>query len=453
MWRELRSRLDGELHLPGDPGYHRARQVFFARYDDVLPSAVVRCRTPHDVVQAVGAATRAGLPAVARAGGHSLAGFSVGPGVVIDVSPMNRVDFTADGIVRVGAGTRAGRLNRFLTAAGRMLPVGTDTRVGVAGLTLGGGLGMAGRRFGFTCDHLVAADVVLADGRWVTCDRERHPDLFWALRGGGSFGVVTSLSFAVRPAMALSAFRLRWPFSAAEAVINAWQQWIRDLPTEFMTFLALRDEGEPILELYGSALATEPDAAMRTVAPLAAAIGLHPTIEALWPMSFRDSIAFWDGTRDRHGWRATKSECFTKPIPADALVAQFTHARHPAQNRSVELIQLGGAYNALPAQASAYAHRTQSFTIKHSVEVPTQAPPTEKTSAQNWLNHSWASVRPHGTRTVYPNFTDPDLPSWPTEYHGANYPKLQHIKAHYDPTNLFAAPQSIRLPNPPRPPQ
>jgi FAD/FMN-containing dehydrogenase len=457
LWRELRSRLDGELLLPGEPGYRRARQVFLARYDGVRPAAVARCRTPHDVVQVLNAAARAGLPAIPRAGGHSLAGFSVGPGVVVDVSPMNRIGFTGEGVVRVAAGTRAGRLNRFLTAAGRMLPVGTDTRVGVAGLTLGGGLGMAGRRFGFTSDHLVAADIVLADGRWVTCDRDRHPDLFWALRGGGgSFGVVTSLSFAVRRAPALSAFRLRWPFPVAEAVITGWQQWIQELPAEFMTFLALRDDGEPgsgpTLELYGSALGTEPEAVTRAAARLASAVGTPPTVEALWAMSFRNSIAFWDGARERHGWRATKSECFDTVVPAGALVQEFRGDRRPGQNRSVELIQLGGAYNAVPAQASAFAHRGQSFTIKHSVEVDAQAADGDKKSAHQWVNRSWESVRPYGSRAVYPNFADPDLVSWAEEYHGVNYARLQQIKAAYDPAELFSSPQSIRLPEPGRVP-
>ena len=241
---------------------------------------------------------------------------------------MNRVDFPPDASSASAAGTRAGRLNRFLTAAGRMLPVGTDTRVGVAGLTLGGGLGMAGRRFGFTCDHLVAADVVLADGRWVTCDRDRHPDLFWALRGGGgSFGVVTSLSFATRPALSLSGFRLRWPFAVAEAVVQGWQGWIRGLPDRLHDVSRAarrrRPGSGPTLELYGSALDTEPEAVCVPSPRWRRRWVLPPTVEALWAMSFRDSIAFWDGTRDRHGWRATRSECFDTAVPAEALVDEF----------------------------------------------------------------------------------------------------------------------------------
>jgi FAD/FMN-containing dehydrogenase len=163
-------------------------------------------------------------------------------------------------------------------------------------------------------------------------------------------------------------------------------------------------------------------------------------------MSFRDSIAFWDGTRDRHGWRATRSECFDTAVPIEALVEEFRRDRRPGQNRSVELIQLGGAYNAVPAQASAFAHRGQAFTVKHSVEVDAQAADWEKESAQQWVNRSWESVRPFGSRAVYPNFADPDLADWAEEYYGPNYPRLQQVKAAYDPEDLFRFPQSIRLP-------
>ena len=179
----------------------------------VRPALVLRCASETDVVRGLTFARENGLPVVPRGGGHCFAGRSSTEGLLLDLSPLAAVEVEEDGLARIGAGARLGRVYAELHRAGRTLPAGCGETVGIAGLTLGGGLGLLGRRYGLTSDRLVAARVVLADGRVVECDDAREPDLFWALRGagGGQFGVVTSLTFATVPEPVTTRFELRWP--------------------------------------------------------------------------------------------------------------------------------------------------------------------------------------------------------------------------------------------------
>ena len=216
-WEALQRAIDGEVLLPGSPGYEAAYRPAVARFHDVRPAAVVRCRTPEDVA----AALALGLPAVARSGGHSFAGRSTTTGVVIDVGPMDVVS-AGDGVATVGAGARLGRVYDALDEHGVTIPAGCGPDVGIAGLTLGGGLGILGRLHGLTCDSLLAAQVVLPDGRIVDVE---DGELFWALRGagGGHFGIVTAFTFRTLVPPLATAFDLRWPLAAAPALLAAWQ--------------------------------------------------------------------------------------------------------------------------------------------------------------------------------------------------------------------------------------
>ena len=193
-WDALQRSIAGEVVLAEAAAYELVRKPAMARFWDVRPQAVVRCRTPEDVVETVALARRSRIGLAVRSGGHCFGGESSTPGVLIDVGPMDGVAIS-DGLATVGAGARLGDLYDALDGQGRTIAAGCGPSVGIAGLTLGGGLGLLGRTYGLTSDQLVAAQVVLADGRVVDCDEHRHADLFWALRGagGGRFGVVTGL--------------------------------------------------------------------------------------------------------------------------------------------------------------------------------------------------------------------------------------------------------------------
>ena len=198
---ELGDSLDGELFSPDSPGYEAVRRPVNLVYREVRPRLVVLCRSVSDVVGAMTYATAAGDRVAPRGGGHCFAGRSSTDGIVLDMSGLDGI-WVADGrVATIGAGARLGQVYAALHAYGRTLPAGCGPTVGITGLTLGGGIGLLGRKYGLTCDRLVGAQVVLPNGSVVDCDHDHEPDLFWALRGagGGQFGVVTSLRFEHRP--------------------------------------------------------------------------------------------------------------------------------------------------------------------------------------------------------------------------------------------------------------
>src|SRR5918996_6077333 len=209
----LQQAIAGEVLTPEAAGYEEARKPAIARFHDVRPQAVVRCAAAEDVIAAIAFAD--GLPVALRSGGHCFAGRSTTTGMVIDVGPLDDVS-VSDGFATVGAGARLGHVYDALLEHGVTIPAGCGPEVGIAGLTLGGGLGIMGRRHGLTSDSLVAATVAV-DGRLVTCDEQHEPELFWALRGagGGRFGIVTSFTFRTVPPPQVTAFDLRFPHSQA----------------------------------------------------------------------------------------------------------------------------------------------------------------------------------------------------------------------------------------------
>lgn len=199
-WGALADAIDGEVLVAGAAGYESVRRTPVARFDGGRPVAVVRCHTPRDVAETVSSARASGLPFAPRGGGHCFAGRSSTQGIVIDVGPMDSVTVSGD-LATIGAGARLADIYDALAEHGVTIPAGCGPTVGIAGLTLGGGLGILGRTYGLTADRLRAAQVVLADGRIIECDEDRDAELFWGLRGagGGQFGVVTSLVFATVP--------------------------------------------------------------------------------------------------------------------------------------------------------------------------------------------------------------------------------------------------------------
>jgi FAD/FMN-containing dehydrogenase len=453
-WAALQGAIDGRVVLTGAPDYDLLRKPSIPRFQHTRPQAVVQCRTPADVAETLRLARRTGLPTAARSGGHCFAGHSSTDGIVIDVTPVAAVSVDGD-TATVGAGARLGALYDALERHDRTIPAGCGPTVGIAGLTLGGGLGILGRRHGLTADSLLAARVVLADGRVVDCDDHHHQELFWALRGAGAgnFGVVTSLVFRTLVAPPATGFHLVWPHSHAAAVLDAWQAWAPDAPDELAASLLLTAADDPhrppVVNVFGTMLGSRTDTTP-LLEELVARARTDPAATDLRHRPHRATkrhLAEHGPGEERpggHPW--SKSEFFGRPLPADAvaaLVAHLARDRAAGQSRELDFTPWGGAYNRVPAAATAFVHRDARFLLKHAAVVDHDATQAQRRAAGRWLAGSWATVHPWGTGGAYQNFPDPDLDDWAHAYYGTNLERLLRVKAAYDPDGAFRSPQSL----------
>jgi FAD/FMN-containing dehydrogenase len=455
-WYGLQDTIAGEVVLPGSPEYDAVRKPAMVRFHDVRPRAVVRCVTDADVGEVIGFAKRVGLRIAIRSGGHCFAGRSSTDGVVMDVSPMRSVTVT-DGVVTVGAGTRLGELYDALDRHGLTIAAGCGPTVGIAGLTLGGGLGILGRRYGLTCDQLRRAQVVLADGRILECDERHDADLFWALRGagGGTLGVVTSLVVDTVSAPPATGFHLVWPHTAAASVIEAWQAWAPDAPDELAASLLVRAgrdaDRPPMVNVFGAMLGVE-SATLELLDELVARAGHDPTSTDHVHASYREIKRYLVDLGDQmeggvsHGSPVepgpaySRSEFFRRPLPTGAIAAlvdNLLSGRMPGESRALDFTPWTGAYNRVPQHATAFVHRAERFLVKHELVLDPDASTATTDAGRLWLTRSWAMMHPWGSGGVYPNFPDLELENAGRAYYRANLERLIRVKRKYDPDDVF----------------
>jgi FAD/FMN-containing dehydrogenase len=380
------------------------------RFRHITPVVARACGSAADVQAAIAEARDRGLEIAVRSGGHCFAGRSSTTGLLIDVGPMDAMALDGD-VATIGAGARLGPIYDALAAHGRTIAGGCGPTVGIAGLALGGGLGILGRRYGLTCDQMLGAQVVLADGRVVETDEEREPDLFWALRGsgGGQFGVVTQLRMRTVPAPErIECFRLSWPREHAAELIGEWQEWSPDAPEDLAASLIVHPDQ---VHLFGAGPLPQRDA---------------PEVERV-ELPYRQAKQWLvdNGPAGAPDEEDSKSEFFPRPLPARAV-----QALADATQGELDFSPWGGAYNRRETHETAFAHRDGRFLIK-------------MTGPREWLDEVWRATRGHGSGGVYPNFPDPDLDDALTAYHGANLPRLQAVKAAYDADDVFRFPQSL----------
>ena len=448
-WRDLGAALEGEVVLPGSPRYEEARKPQIPRFHDVRPQAIVLCRTPEDVVEAIAFARRAGIELAVRSGGHDFAGRSSGPGMVLDLTPMHSLE-VSDGLAIVGPGFRLGDLYAALANYEVTIPGGCGVTVGIGGQALGGGLGLLGRSRGLTSDQLVAADVVLADGRVVECDEQRHEDLFWALRGAGAqgLGVVTRLTLRTVAEPAATSFHLKWPYERASGLIAAWQEWSPTGPDGLAASLLVTVSGEagadPVVHLFGSMIGSETEAAalLDDFVSVAGADAVSSERAHMRYGSLKNHLADRGpgDQEDEDGRPYMKSEFFREPLPGgavEALVELFVRGRRPGEARKLDFMPWGGAYNRVPANATAFPHREELFLLEHSVVVPAGFDAAATEAARAWLSGSWELVHASGSGGVYANFPDADLPDEDRAYWGANLERVRRVKEKYDPERVF----------------
>ncbi len=448
----LRAALRGSLCLPGEPGYDEARALWNAMIDR-RPAAVVRAAGTADVMQAVRLANEHGLLLSVRGGGHNIAGNAVcDGGLMLDLSAMRSVRVEPESrTVRVEPGAALGDLDRETQAFGLAVPTGINSTTGVAGLTLGGGFGWLSRKYGLTVDNLLSADVVTAAGELLRASAEDHPDLFWAIRGGGgNFGVVTSFEFGLhRVGPEVLAGLVVHPYANARDVLRAYRDRAAQAPDELACWVVMRQAPPlPFLpaEVHGKevvvlAMCHTGDLAQaeRDAAPLRA-IGT-PIADAVGPLPFVGWQAAFDplltpGVRNywkSHDFKALGDEVLD-------IAVEFA-GRLPSPHCEVFFGQLGGAINRKPVDATAYPHRDAEFVMN----VHTRwTDPADDATCIAWARELFDAMAPHATGGVYVNFMPEDEGQRVrTGAYGANWARLARIKSKYDPGNLFRMNQNV----------
>ncbi len=470
-WSALASSLRGSLIRPQSPGYAVARQLFNTRFDHIQPQGVAYCATPADVQSCLAFVQRFNLPSTVRSGGHSYAGYSTTTGLLLDVTRINQVSVNVGaGTATIGGGAHLIDVYAALAQYGLVIPAGSCPTVGIAGLTLGGGVGVLGRKFGLTCDNLLSAQLILAGGDLVTCDRQTHPDLFWALRGGGggNFGVVTSFTFQVHPVSELTLFTLNWPWSHAADVVDAWQHWGPQAPDELWSNCLLlgtaNKPSAPIVRVNGVYVggAASLDPLLQQLighvgsAPASSYIYTDPLLETMMVEAgcYGESVAAChlpSQNPQGHVGRDTsqaRSDYIGAPLPRQAIEI-LVNAIASRQSSSVlsgggiGMDAYGGAINRVAADATAFVHRNSLFSIQYTASWNPGDSASIVAANTSWLSETWQAMRPYVNGEAYQNYIDPDLADWQRAYYGANLTRLQQVKATYDPANLFRFAQSI----------
>lgn len=330
-----------------------------------------------------------GLQLVARADGHSYGGYSSFPGLVVDVSRMSGVQVAGHaGIATIGAGARLIDIYHTVGAAGIVLPGGSCPTVGIAGLALGGGIGVFGRAYGLTCDNIESLQVVTADGKLRTVSAAYDPDLYWASRGGGggNFGIATSFTFTVHPIPQVSLFTLTWPWAAAGIVLAAWQQWSPRAPDELWSNCQLLSSG-------GSGLTL----------------------------------------------RATGVFAGTPPACTSALAAC---QQVPSAGGGMVFDPYGGAIGRVAPSATAFVHRTAIAAVEYSVNWASGMSHGMINAGAGWLSKAQSDLAPCSTGS-FVNYIDPTLHGWQEAYDGTNLARLVQVKRAVDPDDVFHFAQSV----------
>ncbi|GAA3942690.1 FAD-binding oxidoreductase [Actinomadura viridis] len=456
-WNALGRGLRGRLIRPDDAAYDLARRLYVPRFDRIRPAGIAYCENPEDVAECLAFGARARVPVAVRSGGHGYAGWSSGTGLVVDVSPMDavRAEGGAGGRAVVGAGARLIDLYDRLADERVGVPAGTCPTVGVAGLTLGGGLGVMSRAYGLTCDVLESVTVVTADGRVRVCDARRDPELFWACRGGGggNFGVAVEFTFRTHEAAGLTTFTLRWPWSRAAEVIRGWQRWAPAAPDGIWSSLQINTApsgGAPTVDVTGVAR-SDPD-----LGPLVAAVGRDPSGREERRLSYLEAMKVTGGCAGRTaaechargdlpGQRpegrfprtdySGKSHLAYRPLrdgAIDELAGRFTRGNGVA-GRSVLMDAMGGAIARVAPGDTAFPHRRALFCLQYLADG----------DDLGWLRATHRAMEPHLGGAAYVNYIDPDLRDWGRAYYGANLGRLARVKAAYDPRGLLRFPQGV----------
>jgi len=445
---ELLTRVRGEIVQPGDPGYDQARKVYNAMHDR-RPALIVRAANVADVIATVTFAGAQDAVLAVRGGGHSVPGFGTcDDGVVLDLGRMRGIRVDPERrTVRAEGGCTWGDLDHAAHAFGLATTGGIVSTTGIAGLTLGGGIGYLARRCGLSCDNLLSADVVTADGRFLTCGEGRNEDLFWALRGGGgNFGVVTSFEFRLHEVAEIFGGPTFFPLEGG--VLRGYRDFIPGAPEQLgavfagalappLPFLPEEWHGKPVAVVI-ACWSGAPEDGREALAPLddwGRIVGAHvgrmpyPVLNTLFDELVPPGL--------QNYWKAS----FVRQIPDEAIDAHLEHgARVPCVESGAFLFPIGGACHRVAPDQTAFAGRDDAFAAVISGAWPD---PADNERNVGWVRGYHEALRPYAEEGGYVNFMSGDDQDRVRANYRHNHDRLVEIKRRYDPANLFRLNQNI----------
>jgi len=446
----LKGQVRGDVITPNDEKYDEARKVYNAMIDK-RPAIIIRCAGVADVITAVKTADRENLPVAIRGGGHSVPGFGTADNaLVVDLGRMRsvRVHPTlktawAEGVCMWGD------FNHATHAFGLATTGGIISTTGIAGLTLGGGIGYLTRGAGLSLDNLVSADVVLADGSFVTASEKNHPDLFWALRGGGgNFGVVTSFQYKLQPIKDIVGGVMFFEVEDAPKVMRAYNEYITNAPRDLGAFFAWQIAPPlPFIpeNRHGNTFcamvvcwAGPPDETAKAIAPFRQAA--HVVAEFVGPMPYPAMNSMFDGLVPpglQHYWKAA----YATDLIDGAIEAHMKFGpKVPVVNSTVHIYPINGAVHDVAPDATAFGHRE----AKYAVVIAGMWPDPKQNEANiRWVKDFYAALVPYSERGGYINFAAADDTDRIGANFGSNFDQLRKLKAKYDPNNHFRINQNI----------
>lgn len=449
----LRGDLRGPVVAPSDPGYDEARSVYNAMIDR-RPAAIARCVDVGDVRATLAFAQDIGIELAVRGGGHSGPGLClIDDGLTLDLSPMDwvRVDPEAR-IAQVGGGSQLGSVDHAAHTFGLGMPAGIMSTTGVGGLTLGGGHGHLTRKYGLTIDSLIAADVVLADGTFVTASEQDHPDLYWALRGGGgNFGVVTSFTFRLHPVHTVGVGLTVWPIDRTQDVLRWYREFLPAAPEDLNGFYAVLavPPGPPFPEpIHGQKMCgvvwcytgdleegrlEEILAVVNEPAPPAfhfAAPMPYPALQSMFDELIPKGLQWY--------WRGD----FFETISDAAIDVHERYGRGlPTDSSTMHLYPVDGAAHRVGADDTAWAYRDAKWS---AVIGGIDPEPANADLIRQWCVDYWTDLHPHSMGGSYVNFIgEQEGPERVRSTYRGHYDRLSAIKHTYDPENFFHANQNI----------
>ena len=448
---ELRREVRGDVIAPGDGEYEEARRVFNGMIDK-RPALVVRCTSTADVAAVIRMARAEGLDLSVRGGSHSAPGFGTNDGgLVIDLRPLQDVVVNTDAqTARAGGGCTWAGFNDATYAQGLATTGGIIGSTGIAGLTLGGGIGYLARKYGLTCDNLLSAEVVTADGQTIIASEQDHSDLFWALRGGGgNFGVVTTFEYQLHPVADIYGGPIAYPVDRADEVLRFYREYIAEAPEELGGFVGFHlapplpflpeewhfknvclgvtcwagpmEEGEKMVQPFLDVV--DPVGSMVGPMPYPA---LNTAFDPLLPAGLQ------------HYWKAS----FARGLSDEAIAVHSDYgARVPSIQTAVHLYPINGAVQRVRADETAFAYRDVDFS---PVIAGMWEDPADNDDNIAWVRNYYEALQPYSVDGGYVNFMDADDQNRIKNNYRGNYERLRMIKRDYDPTNLFHLNQNIQ---------